>query len=148
MSTDLAERRRRRGLTQAELAHRSGVPQPNISAHETGRRPLGPVQLDRVLAALRPLPSEALREHRDEILDIVRAHGGRTVRVFGSTAAGSDTPDSDLDLLVDTAPGTSLVDVMRMELDLEDLLEVRVDIVHDDGRGPVVESARATARPL
>nr|WP_243861272.1 nucleotidyltransferase domain-containing protein [Cellulomonas uda] len=89
-----------------------------------------------------------MREHRDEIVDIVRAHGGRTVRVFGSTAAGSDTQDSDLDLLVDTAPGTSLVDVMRMELDLEDLLEVRVDIVHDDGRGPVVESARATARPL
>ncbi|GEL93909.1 hypothetical protein CCO02nite_05670 [Cellulomonas composti] len=145
---DISRQRRELDLTQAELARLSGVPQPNISAHETGRRPLGPVQLSRVEAALRPRPSRALSTHRDEVLAIVGRLGGSNVRVFGSTATGTDTPESDLDLLVDAAPETSLIDIMRMEIGLEDLLGVPVDVVHDDGQGPVVEHARATARAL
>jgi predicted nucleotidyltransferase len=68
-------------------------------------------------------------EHRDEILSLVRQHKGRTVAVFGSVARGEDGPASDVDLLVEFEPGTSLFDVIRLEDALADLLGCRVDVL-------------------
>ena len=50
-------------------------------------------------------------------------------RVFGSVARGTDTEASDLDLLVDPLPGASLLDVCGLQVELEDLLGVRVDVL-------------------
>lgn len=50
-------------------------------------------------------------------------------RVFGSVLRGTDTDASDLDLLVDALPGASLLDVCGLQVELEDLLGVRVDVV-------------------
>ena len=50
-------------------------------------------------------------------------------RLFGSVARGEDAPGSDLDLLVDAAPGTSLYDFARAEQALERVLGCRVEIV-------------------
>ncbi|MFL5280830.1 MAG: nucleotidyltransferase family protein [Rhodopila sp.] len=47
-------------------------------------------------------------------------------RVFGSVLTGSDTEDSDLDLLVDPAHGTTLFTLARLEHEAEQLLGVRV----------------------
>jgi predicted nucleotidyltransferase len=49
-----------------------------------------------------------LARHRDEVLEIAHAYGASNVRVFGSTARGDDTADSDIDLLVDLAPSVGL----------------------------------------
>lgn len=56
-------------------------------------------------------PSEALHHHRDAIRRIVESHRTRDVRVFGSVARGGDTEQSDLDLLVDPTPRTTLFDM-------------------------------------
>ncbi|MFM7146115.1 MAG: nucleotidyltransferase family protein [Actinomycetales bacterium] len=56
-------------------------------------------------------PSLALNSHRQEIRDIVHAHRAQNPRVFGSCARGEDTSDSDLDLLVDPTPETTLLDI-------------------------------------
>lgn len=58
----------------------------------------------------------------------VRHHASR-VRLFGSVARGDDRPDSDIDLLVDFAPESSLFDLMRMTRELEELLGHPVDVV-------------------
>ena len=50
-------------------------------------------------------------------------------RVFGSVAAGTDREDSDLDLLVDALPGTTLFDLGALQAELEDLLGLRVDVL-------------------
>lgn len=106
------------GLTQAELARRSGTSQPAIARYEAGTTSPSVVTLDRVLrAAGRRLEISApaagaaldassarmrkLRARRGEILGLARAHGARNVRVFGSVARGDDTASSDIDLLVD-----------------------------------------------
>jgi hypothetical protein len=70
-----------------------------------------------------------LQEQRDAILDLVRAHKGRSVAVFGSVARGEDTADSDIDLLVDFDPTSSLLDLIALEEDLERLLGTSVDVV-------------------
>lgn len=96
--------RRAAGVSQAELAARSGVAQPNIAAYESERRHPSPTMVERLRAALRPRPSEAAATHRDEILTVLARHGMTGVRVFGSAARGTDRPGSDLDLLVDMGP--------------------------------------------
>ena len=74
-------------------------------------------------------PAQALNLHRDAIRAIVLRHRMTRVRVFGSVLNGTDTEASDLDLLVDPAPGASLMDVARIELELAALLRVSVDVL-------------------
>ena len=54
------------------------------------------------------------------------------LRLFGSVARGDHGADSDVDILVDfdqTNGGVSLLDLVRLENRLSDLLGVRVDLV-------------------
>jgi predicted nucleotidyltransferase len=73
-------------------------------------------------------PSEALAAHREEIREVVLANHARNPRVFGSAARGEDTEESDLDILVDHTAETSLLDLARIELRLNELLGVKVDV--------------------
>jgi uncharacterized protein len=52
-----------------------------------------------IIRSLRP--SEALAAHRAELRELAGLHGLLRPRVFGSVLTGSDTDQSDLDLLVD-----------------------------------------------
>lgn len=71
---------------------------------------------------------ELLGRHREAILALAAKHGARNVRVFGSMARGDARPDSDLDLLVEFGPGVSLMDVVRVERELSELVGRRVDL--------------------
>lgn len=73
-------------------------------------------------------PSIALSKHRDRLLGIVAERGAANVRVFGSAARGIDRDGSDLDLLVDVPPGTSLLQIVGLQIDLEEALGVKVDL--------------------
>jgi uncharacterized protein len=72
---------------------------------------------------------EALRARREEILGAAARRGARNVRVFGSVARGDVRPESDVDLLVDFEPGTSLIDHGELIMDLEELLGCKVDVL-------------------
>jgi len=69
--------------------------------------------------------------------------------VFGSWARGEAGPDSDLDLLINVEPGTSLLDMIGLQQDLEDLVGSKVDVLTEDGISRhVKERILAEARPL
>lgn len=74
-----------------------------------------------------------LEEKREEIRRIAAEHGARDVRVFGSVARGEAGRESDIDFLVDLEPGRSLLDLGGLQMDLEDLLGCRVDVVTEGG---------------
>ena len=74
-------------------------------------------------------PSEALRTHRQTIREIVARHLARNARVFGSVARGDDSDNSDLDVLVDPLPGATLLDLGAMQVELEETLGLRVDLL-------------------
>jgi predicted nucleotidyltransferase len=74
-------------------------------------------------------PSEALQSHRAAIRSVVAAHRARNARVFGSVLHGRDTDDSDLDLLVDPTPETTLFDISAIRIELRKLLGVPVDVL-------------------
>jgi len=136
MVNAVKELRENAGLSQAELAQRSGVAQPNIAAYETGRRIASPQMLERLAKAARPLPHDALAAHRDELLRLAEQHGLSDVRVFGSAAQGTDDIGSDLDVLVTRAPGTGLLTVAAFADAARELLGVEVDVVTDGGLRP------------
>jgi predicted nucleotidyltransferase len=77
-----------------------------------------------------------LELHRSEILRVALAHGARNVRVFGSRARGEGGEQSDLDILVDLENGRTLLDLVRMKRELEELTHRGVDIVTDKGISP------------
>src|SRR5437660_902379 len=74
-----------------------------------------------------------LKKRRKEILRIAAGYGATNVRVFGSFARGEARNDSDIDLLVDFAPGRSLLDHAGLMLDLQELLGRRVEIGTTNG---------------
>jgi hypothetical protein len=80
---------------------------------------------------------DLLLERRDRILEIADRHGAFNVRVFGSVARGEETPESDIDFLID-------YDIDRVSPwfpvglihDLQDLLGREVDVVTEGGLKP------------
>lgn len=121
------------GLTQTELAGRSGVAQSNIAAYENGRRHPAPEMVARLLRSTRQRPSELLNRNRSAIRRIGTAHKALEIQVFGSVAEGTDTVDSDLDVLVTFEAGASLFDVASLSQELNELLGIPVDVVSSGG---------------
>lgn len=83
--------------------------------------------------------------NRDQIKAIVARHRGRSVALFGSVARGEETPESDLDFLVDFDAGASLFDLVRIEMDLTELLGRDVDVVSSGGLLPEDDDVRQDA---
>jgi uncharacterized protein len=95
------------------------------------------------------LSSSILQKYRAEILDVAVRHGARDVRVFGSLARGEGSEGSDLDLLVKLGEGRSLLDLVGLKQDLEDLLHRPVDVVTEKALSPYLrEHVLSEAIPL
>ena len=74
-------------------------------------------------------PSTALQSKRDAIREAASRFAVMNPRIFGSVLHGEDTEGSDLDLLVDTLPGTTLFDLGGLQIELEELLGIPVDLL-------------------
>ena len=74
-------------------------------------------------------PSLALQTNRVAIRTVVERHRACNARVFGSVLHGDDHEGSDLDILIDPTPETSLMDVAAIQVELESLLGVKVDVL-------------------
>lgn len=74
-------------------------------------------------------PSDALQTHRRAIRLVVESHRARNARIFGSVAQREDTETSDLDVLIDPTPQTTLLDIGAIRHELGQLLGVRVDVL-------------------
>jgi uncharacterized protein len=90
-----------------------------------------------------------LQRYRAEILDLAMRHGAKDVRVFGSLSRGEGREDSDLDLLVTLGEGRSLLDLVGLKQDLEDLVKRPVDVVTEQALSPYLrEHVLSEAIPL
>ncbi|MGN5237153.1 MULTISPECIES: helix-turn-helix domain-containing protein [unclassified Rhodococcus (in: high G+C Gram-positive bacteria)] len=136
------------GLTQRDLATRSGVKQPLIAAFETGRRVPSEAARTALMDALVLRPSVALEMRRDEVKKLFARANLPEPQIFGSVARGDDEPSSDLDLIVDFTDGHDIVDLLALQGDLEDLLTVRVEVIDGRSAGKVIGSARAESVAL
>jgi len=85
-------------------------------------------------------PSEVLEKNRQAIRDATKRFNAANPRVFGSVARGEDRADSDLDILVDALPGTTLFDLGGLLEELQDILGVKVDLVTPGGLPDKIKS--------
>lgn len=73
-------------------------------------------------------PSVALALKRSAVREAASRFHTANPRVLGSVLRGLDRDGSDLDLLVDALPGTTLFDLGGLQGELEELLGVPVDL--------------------
>ena len=83
----------------------------------------------------------AIHRHRNEVLRVVALHGAGNPRLFGSASRGEDTPDSDIDLLVDVTGVTTPWFPGSLADDLEQLLGKRVQVVIRRSLSPLIREA-------
>ena len=157
----IREARRAARLTQAELAGSAGITQSVISAYEHGRREPSFATLQRLIAAagytldasfVRAEPGgllAAVRASASELRDALGPLGAVDIQVFGSVARGNESPDSDIDLLVELAPDVGAFALLRMQSAAEAILRRSVDILPSTGLKPdVADRVAREAVPL
>lgn len=83
---------------------------------------------------------EVLAANREAVIALAASHGMSNVRVFGSTVRGTDTPASDIDLLVDIEPQVTLFTLAGVEVALQRLLGIDVDLIQADAIKPRLEA--------
>ena len=90
-----------------------------------------------------------IEAHREQLLSLAHRRGVTNVRVFGSMVRGGERQDSDVDLLVTLAPGTSALALGGLLLDAQELLGRRVDVVTEASLHPALrDRVLADAVPL
>jgi len=144
--TTIREERVQAGLTQARLAELANVGQANLSAIESGRRSASAQMLSRLRLAMRR-PSQALAEHRSDVLRTIEACGASNPRIFGSVARSTDEVGSDLDILVHVPPENAWRFV-ALRPALEELLGIKVDVISENGLSEKHDRVIGEAVPL
>ena len=90
-------------------------------------------------------------ETKEKIAELCRKNKVRELSLFGSRARGDYRPDSDYDLLVDFRADSDidLFDYARMQVDLEELIGTKVDLVEKVGLKPLIrDTVLAEAQPI
>ncbi len=92
-------------------------------------------------------PSEIFEKNRQLIREFTVRRKAANPRIFGSVLHGTDKEGSDIDILVDTLPDTTLFDLGGLQFELEEALGVPVQVVtpgelHRFFRDRVIAEAR------
>jgi uncharacterized protein len=158
----IRDARTRAKLSQVALADRAKTSQPAIARYEAGAASPSLGTLERILAAcgstlVLSAPQRARRKRqpssgrrmalirrlRRRLDAAARRHGVRDLRVFGSVARGDETPESDVDFLVDLDPGRTLLDLIGFQQEAEEILGIGVDVA-----APRMMKERVRARAI
>ncbi|MYH73403.1 MAG: hypothetical protein F4155_01225 [Acidimicrobiales bacterium] len=72
--------------------------------------------------------ADVLERHRAAILDAARRNNASSIALAGSAARGTDHDESDCDFVCTFAPGTPLLDMAGLQVELVDILGCKVDV--------------------
>lgn len=90
-----------------------------------------------------------IENNRAEILALADRHGVCNVRVFGSMAREDADNASDVDLLVSLPPDKTGLALGGLLMDVQDLLQRRVEVVTEGGLHPALrDRVLREAKPL
>ena len=80
-----------------------------------------------------------IEEIKEKAVPILKAAGARKAALFGSHASGEETPESDIDIIVEMPSGTSLFDVGGLQYDLQEALGKKVDLSQYAGLKEIIK---------
>lgn len=87
--------------------------------------------------------------NQDRLVELCRRHDIALLRIFGSAARDEENRDSDVDFLVEFTTRKSLLDLVRAERELAELVGRPVDLVTEDALSPYLrDRVLQTARVL
>ena len=90
-----------------------------------------------------------IEQNRARILALAERHGITNVRVFGAMARGDADDASDVDLLVSLPPEKTGLALGALLMDVQDLLQRRVEVVTEKSLHPGLrERVLTEAQPL
>jgi len=78
-----------------------------------------------------------IEEIKEKTTPIFKQYGVIRAAVFGSVAKGTDSADSDVDLLIELEQPLGLMTYARLNYTLEDVLGKKVDLVKSTALKPV-----------
>jgi uncharacterized protein len=96
--------------------------------------------------AMLPYTLDDLRARRAEIEALAARRGVINIRVFGSVATGEQEEGSDVDFLVDVAPGRRGQAAFAFAVDMQNALGCKVDVITFEPGHPYYD--RPDVRPL
>lgn len=80
----------------------------------------------------------------NEIIDFLTKSGAKKIALFGSFARQQESPASDIDILVEFKDGVSLIGLVRLERELSERLDSRVDLLTEASISPyIMDNIRA-----
>ena len=74
-----------------------------------------------------------------KIKPILRKQGVKKAALFGSVARGDNKKNSDVDILIEPPKKFSLLDLSGLKIDLDEILNKKVDILTYDGIHPLLK---------
>ena len=83
---------------------------------------------------------QRLEALKPQVLEVAKRYGASNLRIYGSIATGKEHPASDLDLLIDLPKGQSLLGLISLRQELEDLLGCPVDVTETENLHPLIRS--------
>ncbi len=86
-----------------------------------------------------------IESNRAAILGMAHRYGIASVQVFGSVARGEETPESDIDLLIDMQrPVTQPFGFLHFQREIASLLGRKIDIAFETGLFPAFRESIAS----
>ena len=75
------------------------------------------------------MKEDQIEEIKKTLIEVLRKHEVKKAAFFGSIVRGEATKESDIDLLIEFKGRKSLLDLVGLKLELQELLERRVDVL-------------------
>ncbi len=76
------------------------------------------------------------REIFEKIAQMLKNEGAKRVAVFGSYVRGEEKPKSDIDIIVEFLDRKSLLELVRIERELSEVLGIKVDLLTEKSISP------------
>ena len=89
------------------------------------------------------------KEIEKQVIAFLKENGAKKISIFGSYVRGEATLESDLDIIVEFNESISLLDLVGFELDLSDLLGIKVELLTEKSISPyIIDDVLAEARVI
>ena len=88
---------------------------------------------------MKGLSREKLEEIKDIIVKVLKKHNVKRAAIFGSIARGEATEESDIDIVIEFEGRKSLLDLVDLKLELQELLGKKVDVITYNSNNPLLK---------
>lgn len=82
--------------------------------------------------------NDQVSEIRDKILNILRYNNVKRASLFGSVVRGELSDESDIDILIEYEGKKSLLNLVSLKFELEDILKRKVDVLTYNSLNPLL----------